>query len=280
MIKRSVLKIVCMLTLAIILTSTQVFARITNVSNNFKTYVQPTDNVVKGESMNYTFFMPESWRNKVNVYRQSGEVGDNYLEKISFYYSPNGTGNVVNKNNESLFLTITVYATGQNARSSSENEIFVQNGYTFTALVTSQNNYKDTTVRSQFDQLVTNSSSVDYLKKYINFNNIQSQSTSSIVYYKNANKNSTSYIDDNGVVYVPLRDFADAMGFNITWYDAIKGCKVTKNGVSDIVYQKSDNSVYQTKSINNRLYVTINYLRDKWDMTIYIDNKSNVFISE
>ncbi len=279
MIKRSSLRFFTMVLFLVAISTTQVFASITHVSNNFKNYVEPVDNAVKGSALNYTFFMPESWQSSVNVYRQSGEAGDNYIEKMSFYYSPNGSGNVVNKSNESLFLTLTVYATGQSVKSTSETVLFTQNGYTFTSLVTSTNNYKETTTRTAFNKLVTNSKSKDYLKKYINYNNTQSQSTTSTVYYKNTGKTSTSYIDSNGVVYIPLRDFANAMNYSITWYDSINGCRITKNGVSDIVYQDSGSSAYQTKMVNNRMYVTTNYLRDKWGVTIYIDGKSNVFIS-
>ncbi len=279
MIKRNSLRFFTMVLFLVIISSTQVFASITHVSNNFKNYVEPVDNAVKGSALNYTFFMPESWQSSVNVYRQSGEAGDNYIEKMSFYYSPNGSGNVVNKSNESLFLTLTVYATGQSVKSTSETVLFTQNGYTFTSLVTSTNNYKETTTRTAFNKLVTNSKSKDFLKKYINYNNTQSQSTTSTVYYKNTSKTSTSYIDNNGVVYIPLRDFANAMNYSITWYDSIRGCRITKNGVSDIVYQESASSAYQTKMVNNRMYVTTNYLRDKWGVTVYIDGKSNVFIS-
>ncbi len=279
MIKKSLLKILTAVLFVLILSGTQVFASITTVSNNFMNYVQPTDNVIKGKNTSFTFFMPESWRSNVNAYMQSGEVGDNFLEKISFYYSPDGSGNVVNKSNESLFLTLTVYASGQSIQSTSENVIFTQDGYTFTSLVSSQNNYKETTTRTAFSKLITNSKSSDYLKKYINFNNSPSPATTSTVYFKNVTETATSFIDSNGIVFIPLRDFADAMNYNVTWYSSIKGCRITKNGVSDIVYQKSDNSTYQTKTINNRIYVTTNYLRDKWGVTVYIDTKSNVFIS-
>ncbi len=277
--KRKLSRFLTMLLFIVIVSSTQVFASITNVSNNFKNYVEPVDNVVKGSAINYTFFMPESWRSSVNVYRQSGQTGDNYIEKLSFYYSPNGSGNVVNKSNESLFLTLTAYASGQRVQSTSETVLFTQNGYTFTSLVTPTNNYKETTTRNAFGKLVTNSKSKDFLKKYISYNNTEKQSTTSTVYYKNGRETSTSYIDSNGVVFIPLRDFADAMNYNITWYESIKGCRITKNGVSDIVYQKSDGSAYQTKMVNNKMYVTTNYLRDKWGVTVYIDGKSNVFIS-
>ncbi len=279
MIKRSLVRILAIVVFVITLSSVQTFAGITNVSNNFKNYVQPADNVVKSAKSSYAFFMPESWISNVNAYLQTGQVGDSFLEKVSFYYSPEGSGNVLNKSNESLFLTITVYAEGQVVQSTSEKVIFTQNGYTFTSLVISQNNYKETNSRNAFSKLVANSKSNDFLKKYINFNDAQSQSTTSTVYFKNVSQTSTSYIDNNGVIFIPLRDFANAMNYNITWYQSIKGCRITKNNVSDIVYQKSDGSAYQTKTINNRLYVTTNYLRDKWGITVYIDSKSNVFIS-
>lgn len=279
MIRRNLFKLPIIIFLALSINSTQVLASITNVSNNFKNYVEPVDNVVKGESVKYTFFMPEAWRNKVNAYRQSGQAGDNYLEKVSFYYSPSGSGNVVNKSNESLFLTITVYASGQKIQSSAEKVIFTQNDYTFTSRVSAKNDYKEVSTRNEFNKIITNAKDTEFLKKYLVYNNTNSSVTSSKVYYKNSTTTSNSYIDSNGVVYIPLRDFSNAMNYKIVWYESIKGVKMTKNGVSDIIYQNSKNSAYQTKMINNKMYISTNYLRDKWNVSVYIDNKSNVYIS-
>ncbi len=279
MIRKILIKFVVVLMLVVTLFSTQAFATITNVSNNFINYVEPINDTIKGESSNFTVFIPESWRNSVNVYRQTGEVGDSYLEKLSFYYAPNGSGDTVNKSNDSLFLTITVYAKGQKINSNSENVIFKQDGYTFTSLVNSQNDYKGTTTRNEFNNLVENSKSKEFLKKYIYFNNTLNLSTTSRIYYKNSNNLSASYIDSDGVIYIPLREFAKTLDYSIRWYQTIKGCKITKNGKSDIVYQFSGSSAYQTKMINSRIYVTTNYLRDKWGLNIFVDKKNNVYIS-
>lgn len=278
MIKRSLVKFLTLLILALTMCSTQVFAGITNVQNNSKNYVQPKENAIQGESANFTFVMPVAWRDKVNVYRQAGEVGDSFLEKLSFYYSPNKSSTSLNRSTESLFLTITLYASGQKIQSSSETVLFTEKGYTFTSLVNTQNNYKDVATKNEFNKIVVNCKDKDYLKKYIYFNDSRVVSSASSIYYRNTNNTGKSYIDSNGIIYVPLREFADNMNYSVTWYSSINGCRVTKNGISDIVYAKS-NSAYVTKSINGRLYVSTKYLQDKWNVNIYIDSKANVYIS-
>ncbi len=281
MIKNMFLKVITLVFSLILVLNVQVFAATDSVSNNFKNQVQPTNNVIKGINIGYSFFMPESWRSNVNVYMQAGESGDKYLEKMSFYYSPNSNGNVVNRTNESLFLTITVYAASQKNINSKETNIFTQGNYRFTSLVNSTNNYKDTTTRNAFSKLVKNSSSKEFLEKYLTTtsSNNKNASATSRVEYKNNNITSTAYIDNSGVVYIPLRDFAKAMGYSITWYESVKAVRITKGGVSDVIYHDADNGAYQTKMINNRIYVTTKYLADKWNVGVLIDNKNNVYIS-
>ncbi len=281
MIKNKILKVFALVCTLVFMLSIQVFGATDSVSNNFKNQVQPVNNVVKGKNINYSFFMPESWRSNVNVYMQVGQSGDNYLEKISFYYSPNGNGNAVNRTNESLFLTITVYSTSQKNMNSKESTIFTSGNYKFTALVNNQNIYKDTSTRNAYSKLVNNSSSNEFLAKYLtttSSNNNNGSSTSKIE-YRNYNIASTAYIDNSGVIYIPLRDFAKVMGYQVTWYESAKAVRISKGGVSDVIYHNADNGAYQTKMINNRIYVTTKYLADKWNVNIVIDNKNNVYIS-
>ncbi len=281
MIKNKLLKTIGLVFTLILVLNVQVFASTDNVSNNFKNQVQPVNNIVKGINNGYSFFMPESWRSNVNVYMQVGQSGDKYLEKISFYYSPNSNGNVVNRTNESLFLTITVYEKSQKNINSKETNLFTQGNYRFTSLVNKTNNYKDATTRDAFDKLVKNASNKEFLEKYLTTTNANNKNASgtSTVEYKNNNFKSTAYIDNSGVIYIPLRDFAKAMGYNITWYESMKAVRITKNGVSDVIYHNADNGAYQTKMINNRIYVTTKYLADKWNVGVLIDNKNNVYIS-
>ncbi len=281
MIKNRILKAMAMVISLILVFNVQVFGATDSVSNNFKNQVQPVNNVVKGINNAYSFFMPESWRNNVNVYMQAGESGDNYLEKISFYYSPNSNGSVVNRTNESLFLTITVYAKSQKNINSKETNLFTDGNYRFTSLVNKTNNYKDAATRETFNKLVQNASSKEFLEKYLTTtsSNNKNASGTSKVQYKNSNIASTAYIDNTGVVYIPLRDFARVMGYNITWYDSMKAVRISKDGVSDVIYHNADNGAYQTKMIDNRIYVTTKYLADKWDVGVLIDSKNNVYIS-
>lgn len=279
MFKRGLFSITLILSLIFVLGSVNVYASITYVPNNFNNYVEPRNGVIRGENIKYSFFIPETWSDKVNVYRKAGEIGDNYLEKLSFYYSPNGSGDIVNKTNECLFLTITVYAHGQNIQSSDEKTLFTESGYTFTSSVSSKNNYKDNKTRKEFNSLVSNSKSTSFLRKYLSYNTSNPNISSSKIYYKNISISSNSYIDENDVVYIPLREFASIMGYQVTWYESVKAVRITKGDVSDIIYHNNDNGSYQTKIINDRIYVTTNYLRDKWNVSIYIDNKNNVYIS-
>ncbi len=280
MIKRKLLKVFVIMAIFICTTNVMVYADSSNsVSNNFKNYVQPSNNVIKGDKIRYNFFMPEDWRNKVNVYRQVGQTGDKYLEKLSFYYSPSGVGNVINKNNESLFLTISVYGKNQKPISKSEFTIFTEGGYTFTANVNSQNNYKEASTRKTFDKLVSSSKSSAFLKKYLTYTKTTTAATTSKIYFKNSNVTSNSYIDTNGVVYIPIRDFAEAMGYDISWYEKAGAVKITKKGVSDVLFQNADNGKYTTKMINGRMYVTDDYLIDKWKVSVYIDKNNKVYIS-
>ncbi len=281
MIKNKFLKVVALVFTLVFVFNIQVFGATDSVSNNFKNQVSTSNNVVKGINIGYSFFMPESWRNNVNVYMQAGQSGDKYLEKMSFYYSPNGNGNAVNRTNESLFLTITVYATQQKNINSKEVNLFTQGNYRFTALVNSQNNYKDTSTRTAYSKLVANSKNKAFLEKYLTTTSSNSGNTSSSsrVEYKNNNVTSTSYIDNQGVIYIPLREFANAMGYNVTWYESVGAVRITKSGVSDVIYHNADNGAYQTKMINNKMYVTTKYLTDKWKVGVLIDNKNNVYIS-
>ncbi len=278
--KKSRLLIFAVLVFTICITSNiNTYAYSNNVSNNFNNYVQVKDNVITGEAVRYKFFMPEGWKNKVNIYRQVGQIGDKYLERISFYYSPNGNGNVVNKINEAWFLTITVYGTNQKPLTKNEKVVLTDKGYTFTTSVTSQNNYKDTTTRNNFNKLIENSKNEKFIQKYLTYSDTTNESTSSNIYFKNYNKTSKSYIDENGVIYIPLRDFSNAKGYGIAWYQQAKVVKISKNGVSDAIYHNADNGVYQTKMIDNRIYVTKNYLTNKWNENIYVDKNNNVYIS-
>ncbi len=259
--------------------SIDTYAYSNNVSNNFNNYVQVKDNIITGESVRYKFFMPEAWKDKVNVYRQVGQTGDKYLEKISFYYSPNGNGNVVNKINEAWFLTITVYGRNQKPLTKGEKVALTDKGYTFTTSVTSQNNYKDATTRNNFNKIIENSKNEKFIQKYLTYSDTTNTSARSNIYYKNYNKTSKSYIDENGVIYIPLRDFSNAKGYDITWYQKAKVVKLSKRGVSDAIYHNADNGIYQTKMIDNRIYVTKNYLANKWNENIYVDKNNNVYIS-
>ncbi len=283
MIKSKFLKAIALvLTLVLVLAvNVQVFGATDSVSNNFKNQVSPSNNVVKGIDIGYSFFMPENWRNNVNVYMQAGQIGDKYLEKMSFYYSPNGNGKAVNRTNESLFLTITVYATSQKNLNNKEVTILTQDGFRFTSLVNSQNNYKDATTRNEFSKLVANANSKVFLGKYLTTTSSINKNTSSTskIEFKNSNNESTAYIDNTGVVYIPLRDFADAMGYQVSWYSSAKAVRITKGSVSDVIYHNADNGAYQTKAINNKIYVTTKYLSEKWKVNILIDNKNNVYIS-
>ncbi len=280
MIKNKFLKAIVLIFTLVLVFSVQVLGATDSVSNNFKNQVTPENNVIKGINIGYSFFMPESWKDNVNVYMQAGQAGDKYLEKISFYYSPNGNGNAVNRTNESLFLTITAYASPQKNLNSKEVNILTKDNYRFTALVNSQNNYKDTNTRNAFSTLVSNAKSKAFLEKYITTTNAsKNTSTTSRVEYRNNNVLSTAYIDNTGVIYIPLRDFANVMGYKVTWFESAKAVRITKNGVSDVIYHNADNGAYQTKMINNRIYVTTKYLQDKWNVGILIDNKNNVYIS-
>lgn len=279
MVKGRLFKTSLILVLLLTLGTVNVYGSIAYVPNNFNNYIEPQDGVIRGENLRYSFFIPDKWNDKVNVYIKPGEVGDNYLEKLSFYYSPSGSGNIVNKSNECLFLTITVYAKGQKVQSSNEKTIMVENDYTFTSLVSSKNSYKDNQTHKEFNSLVSDSKNTSFLRKYLSYNASNPNVSSSKIYYKNISISSNSYIDSNDIVYIPLREFASIMGYDITWYDSVKGVRITKDGVSDIIYHNSDNGSYQTKIINNHIYVTTNYLRDKWNVNIYIDSKNNVYIS-
>ncbi len=222
---------------------------------------------IMSKDNDYYFKIPMSWDNYITAKRVSSD-GQNYYDRIDFYYVPKDIGNKPAK-----FLSLYTYkkADYKNEKTS----ILTTNDYVFAVdKETIANPYDSVNDRIIFSRFLLEIATQNFVSSKINFLDEVSGSSSSGSLTVNGVKAKNKPLLYNGELYLPIRETAEKLGYTVEWQYKTKTILLEKDEYSISIPTRTMKAV----NINGTLFFPINFYMQKLDVNLSVDSNNNIKI--
>ncbi len=237
-----------------------------------------SDSVVKfgridGEEP-YYFYIPISWRDYIVVTKNSN-LPNGSKEALNFYYEPHNADDDLK-----LFYILYIFKTDNYLNSLDYNFVAEIGDYTFASSQFFNNEYTNNTDIIIFNRFISELSSSQFIAKNIHvLSEEASESKFNNIYLNDVKMEKQSYVSSQDIVYLPIRDICEALGYEVTWNDEHKRIFLKKGDMLEVIYLLS-NDTYKPLLINGSTYMPSMYYVQFLGLDVNIDSRKNVKIYE
>ncbi len=230
------------------------------------TKVNISDNLVYGKNNIYTFTIPQSWDNYVYVERDV-TVNKSYIDKLDFYYIPRDYGNKSVK-----FMSLYTYEKPD--YNYDKNEVLTTDDYVFATDNNSiVNPYSSLNDKALFSRFISEAQSDSFISSKINVIDNKAISTNNTLIV-NGLKTKNKPITYDNVTYLPVRETAELLGYNVTWVANTKTI-VLKKGKTNINIPTQNAKLINKKGT---IYLPISTFMKYLDISVNIDANNVITI--
>lgn len=221
-----------------------------------------------GRNSDYYFEIPSTWKNYIYAKRDYSQ-GNDYFDKIDFYYKHRDIGN-----NDIKYLSLYAYNIGNYRGYKNQDVVLVTNKYVFTSNTYLSNPYNSTNDKSTFYKLTKDIANPNFLSNYIFVSTSTPSETQSGTLTVNGKQTSKMPIIENGDIYLPLRETCESLGYEVSWIANTKMILATR---SDNSVSFSVNST-KNRNINGSVYLPLKFFMKNLGCNVDIDSKNNITI--
>lgn len=232
--------------------------------------------VIKSDISNITISIPAGWKKKMAIDR---DLGDNstYTEKYNIYYKPEDE-----KYNKLLIMEIFIYKNDNWTEQEGARKIASSSDYT-AAVSLKENPFTYGSDKVALDNILKDAGNDLFMKTIVTF---EGAIASSNVIYVNGKvmKNAAYSPQGSNVVYIPIREVCEALGYTVTWRDSDQSITVSKQGANSsenfsyVIFFGRANQKYHMIKRDGMAYVTSAYFLRVLKCDIVINERNNVKI--
>ncbi|MDR1533097.1 MAG: copper amine oxidase N-terminal domain-containing protein [Clostridiales bacterium] len=247
------------------------------------TRVDMSENRIVCESNNFHINLTSLWSNYLSAERESvdgaTEAGTpEVLEKINFYYEPQ------DKLLKPAYLISILIYDKSSRNDITQRKILETTDYIIAADTTEENPFTNPTDMGLFDRFLKEANDDAFVANMIKipFPISQTQSIYNSVFVNGSKVRGETFTGVNGVVYIPVRAPAEALGYQIDWLPSERVVFVSGFGTFYVFSAdgKIPNPDYITFMLNGVAYVPTLFFASVLKANVEIDERKNVFIDK
>ncbi len=223
-----------------------------------------------GKNGDYYFKIPVSWDGYIYASRDKTDNYD-YFDKIDFYYKHKDVGN-----KDLLFLSLYVYYKENYGKHGYTNQtkILETEKYVFTTSAYMSNPYSSVNDRIIFSRFLIELGTPNFISNKIYVSAQQNDVVQSGTLTVNGRTSSIKPIVSKNVIYLPLRETADKLGYSTKWVPSTKTVVLTKGSKTASIQTTKSNVINKKGTI----YVPISFFMQTLKCSVDVDSRNNIRI--
>lgn len=220
----------------------------------------------------FYFYIPLSWRDYIEVYKET-DLDNDGIVALHFYYTPVSEDEV-----EKEFFTLYAFKKEDYKQSFGLNFIAEMGEYTFASEENLDNTYNNSIDKIIFNRFISELNNDDFIEKklYVVSNDSENSKYNNI-YVNDVKIENQSYVSSQDIVYLPIREIAEMVGYSVEWNDQYKRILLKKGDTMEAIYLRS-NDTYKPLLVEGKTYMPSMYYVQFLGLDVNIDSKKNVKI--
>ncbi len=216
----------------------------------------------------YYFKIPVSWENYIYAKREASE-GYAYFDKIDFYYKHKDMNN-----KDVKFLTLYTYYKDDYTGYTGQKKILSTDKYIFTTATYPNNPYSSVNDRIIFSRFLIEIDTPNFISSKIYISADKPNIVQSGTLTVNNKIIDTKPIKYNNEVFLPVRDVAEKLGYDVSWNANNKNIVLSKGSKNVTIPTKNA----KTLNKNGKVFVPISVFMQKLNLSVDIDSNNNIKI--
>ncbi|MDR1066081.1 MAG: copper amine oxidase N-terminal domain-containing protein [Clostridiales bacterium] len=233
---------------------------------------------INGEKVDYTLNLPLEWSGGYLIAeRESVKSGGAIIEKVIFSYAPQN-----NKIKPVFLMNFFVYDRRYYKEKEREEKPLIETDeYVYAKTSSGVNPFTNETDKALFDRFMRDAANDSFVTRFINLPSDQKIIYNNTVTICGEKIIGKSEVIEKNVVYIPLRETLEAVGYKIGWLEKERATTISKGDFYHLALlnARQPSKGYKTVIINDRMYVTSMFFMQVLNADIEIDDNYNVFIS-
>ena|GEM_PF-5412624 len=245
---------------------------ITTVSS---AYPLDVNQQIRGRVVNFTLDVPSAWRRHVEVQREFFQNPQPILERLIFHYRP---ANIAAS--RALLLEIAVFNRDDWQDNLGYTRLTETDNHVYAIRVATSNPFVFGADRLLFDNMIRDASNPAFLMDYMSVPRGGDMVVRNTVSVNGKRMSSPTFTTAQRVVFVPIREVAEALGYTVGWDTATSS--VTISSGTFFTTLTRDATIRQRHNIINIdgiSYVSTMFFLQVMQCNVEIDEHSNVRIN-
>ena len=231
---------------------------------------------IAGEKADYYLDIPTTWALYLVADREKAIRSLQPLEKLNFYFIPSD-----NTTKPKLFLCMYIYNKFQYTLEPNHRKLLETTKYVFTVSYPDEGILKSKTDIAIFNNMRETASDDSYLIGLIRLFKGDEKLYNNTIWV-NGKQLNTKAIPDGNVIYLPIRDVCEQLGYRVGWLADQNAVTLRRGDIYQVLlkYDINANRGFTLVFNNNKAYISSLYFISVLKLNVEIDERINVMLNE
>jgi len=234
---------------------------------------QNVNRTIEGFHIHYTFDVPVNWRARVTVNRVVYVQHPQLVERLVFHYNPSSVSL-----SSTVLFEVLIFMRKQWNENLNYITLVEMDDYVFAIRPAAANPFVFGSDRLMFNSMLREASNPAFLINYISVPIGSDTVVRNVVSVNGVRMNSPSHTNALRVVFVPLREVAESLGYSVGW-DAASGNVRIDSGTFHTTLVTGVGQRHNLLNLDGVSYVSTMFFLQVMGCNVEIDEFSNVRIT-